>query len=144
MDELNSHEPIVPALKILKEYRDDLTIAKFLSGLHAAQIRGHVLGVDMVPSLLFTFAHALCVSTGVSTSVPYQTVMMSTSRERGRGRVALQGRRRTSESNWGNKHCVHCGRSNQMSEKYWAKFEKPEWTQHSKRQQLPPPVIQPH
>ena len=73
MDELDIHQPIVTNLKILKEYRNGLAVAKFLSWLRpniAFQIYDHVLGADMIPSPSSTFAHALRVSTGVPTSVP--------------------------------------------------------------------------
>ena len=75
MDELDTHQPIpiLPDLQILKQYRDGLAVVKFLSGFRpyvASQICSHVLGVDMISSLSFTFARALRVSTGVPTSVP--------------------------------------------------------------------------
>lgn len=47
----------------------------------------------MVPSLSFTFAHALRVSTGVPTSLPDQSAMVVSSRgcDRGRGRGRFSG-----------------------------------------------------
>jgi len=50
---------LVLDLKVLKWYHDELTVAKFLSRLGTSlgnQVRGHILGSDMVPSFFTTLS----------------------------------------------------------------------------------------
>ena len=130
MDKLDTHQPIVTDARILKEYHDGLAVPKFLSGLRpdvASQICDYVLGVDTVPSLSSIFARALRVSTSVSNSLPDQFAMVVSSRDRGRGR----GRGRYSGGGCGTRKYDHYGQANHTSDKYWDKFDKPEWAQHA-------------
>jgi len=45
----------------------------------------------------------------------------------GAGRNIPVGQLNASDN--GSRHCTHCGRNNNISEKCWMKFGRPEWTQ---------------
>ena len=58
MDELEIHQSIVLDVQQMKEYKEELAVARFFSALQsdiASHIRGHVLGSDVAPSLSATF-----------------------------------------------------------------------------------------
>ena len=61
IDELETHQPSVTDAATLREYRQDLTVSKFLSGLSPtlqSQVRGQILG-DNIPTLTATFSRVM-------------------------------------------------------------------------------------
>ncbi|KAG8381702.1 hypothetical protein BUALT_Bualt05G0000200 [Buddleja alternifolia] len=74
LDELDIHQPLLLDLIKLREYREGLAVAKFISALRpeiSNQIRGQIFGGNVVPSLSSTFSRALRVST--ATPSPFST-----------------------------------------------------------------------
>ena len=142
--ELEMHQPAVTDATILRGYRQDLAVLKFLFGLSPA-LRSRVWGQilrDSILTLTATFSRVMRVSIGADgSSAPSieQSVMISErgrGRSRGRnfggrgrgfvgdGRGSYRGRQSASEKE--PRQCNHCGRSNHISEKCWEKFRRPE------------------
>ena len=51
----------------MREYLEELAVAKFLSALRpalASQVRGHILSGDTIPSLTTAFSRVLRIATG--------------------------------------------------------------------------------
>ena len=100
------------------------------------QIREQILGDDTVPSLYTTLSRVHNVSMksdssfGVSSSFE-NCAMVARGRVRGggrgRGRGCDSGGRECGDK--GPCYCVHCGKNNHTSDKYWDKFGKPERAQ---------------
>jgi len=76
-------------MQTLREYRHDLAVSKFLSGLSSSlrsQVWGQILGGESIPILTAIFSRVMHVSTGTDVSpAPFveQSAMVS---ERGKGR----------------------------------------------------------
>lgn len=58
-DELETHQPPIFELNVLKQYREELIVPKFLVGLEptlAIQLRGQLLSGDIIPTLDVAFS----------------------------------------------------------------------------------------
>ena len=67
IDELEMHQHAVTDAAILRGYRQNLAVSKFLSVLSPtlrSQVRSQILGGDCIPTLTATFSRVRRVSTG--------------------------------------------------------------------------------
>ena len=145
IDKLEMDQPSVTDAATLRGCRQNLAVAKFLSGLSStlrSWVWGQILGGDSIPTLTATFSRVMRVSTGADIFfAPFieQSAMVSRcGRNRGcgrnfggRGRGSVGGGRsfyegRQSASEKGPRQCRHCERSNHVSRKCWEKFGRPE------------------
>jgi len=93
IDELEMHQPTVTDAATLREYRQNLTVLKFLCGLRPSlrsQVRGQILGEDSIPTLIVTFFRVMRVFIGADMShapfIKQSTMVSEHDRGRGRGR----------------------------------------------------------
>ena len=90
-------QPAVIDVATLWEYRQDLAVSKFLSGMHLSlrsQVRGHILGRDNISILTATFSGVMCISAGAVVLLPHLQSVMSSGcgRTRDHGRDFVGGR----------------------------------------------------
>jgi len=131
------YQPDVTDAATLREYCQDLTVSKYMSGLSPSlrsQVRGQILGGDSIITLTVNFSRVMRISTraDVSYAPSIEQSVMIFGRGRGRdcGRGCDFGKRRGSFGgdhgsyygrhnvvDKGPRQCKHCGRNNYISEK---------------------------
>ena len=135
-------QPTVIDAAILRRYRQDLTVLKFLFGLSPSlrsQVLDQILRGDTIPTLTSTFFRVMRVFTGADVisalSIEQSTMASGHGRDHGRGcECDFVGGRgsyvdRKTIGDKGPKQCKHCRRNNHISEKCWEKFGRREWAQ---------------
>ena len=91
IDELKMHHHAFTDAATLREYRQDLTMSKFLSDLNPSlrsQLCGQILGSYNILTLTVTFSRVMRVSTGTDVSptpsIEQSVMIFKYSRDRGR------------------------------------------------------------
>ena len=99
LDELEIYQPFAVDISKMRQYREELAVAIFLTELTpalASRIRDPILGVETLPSLSSTFSRALRISTATPAAIPDESALVTSTRGRGRdgrrrGRSSLGG-----------------------------------------------------